>query len=132
MTRHHRDERGVITSWLLKIVIGLAIFSVVIYDAGSIAVNFFGVDSAAEEIAVEISTDIASGVQLTSVQIEDRARELARERKARLLEATLDPEGVLVIKLRRRADTLIVGRISAVRHWARATGDARSGTRPSA
>lgn len=125
-----RDERGIIVSWLVKIVLGLAVFGVIAYDAGSIIVNYFNLDSKAEEIAVDLSTDIASGTQLSARDVEARAKQVAKTSGARLMRAELDEAGVLHIELRRRANTLLVGRVGAIQDWARADVDATAGTRP--
>jgi len=124
------NERGLIVSWLIKLGVGLALLGIVVYDGGSILVNYFGVDSAAEEIATDISTEIASGTDMTAVQVEQRAKELAKNKDARLLSAQIDRDGVLHIKLRRKADTLVVGRLSFARGWTKATAEAQAGTKP--
>ncbi len=128
----YRNERGVIIDWFIKIVVALALLAVVAYDGGSIVVNYFGADNVAEEIATTISTEIAGGTDMNNVQIEARARDLAKERDTRLIEATIDADGVLNIKVRKKADTLVIGRISALEDWAKATGEARATTRQSA
>ncbi len=124
------DQRGIIVGWLVKIVVALAVFAVIAYDAGSILVNYFNLDSKAEEIAVDLSTEIASGTQFPAQTLEGRARAAAQASGARLIRAELDEDGVLHIELRRRAKTLVVERLSPIRDWARATVDATAGTRP--
>ncbi len=124
------NERGIIASWLVRLVIGFALVGVVIFDGGAIAVNYFGLDSAANEIAVAVSVNVADRSISSPQQVEDAARELARERSARLIRAEVDDAGVVHIELRRRADTLIVSRISAIEDWGVANASASSGTRP--
>ena len=128
--RNLRDERGVVVNWLVKIVVVLAIVGVAIFDAGSIAVNFFGLDSAADEIAVILSTEIGSGSlsQSNSPQLLARAEELASERDARLKEVTFGTNGVVHVSLKRKAKTLVVGRIGPIKDWTRATAEGQSGT----
>ena len=122
------DERGLIVGWIGKIVIGLALTAVVIYDAGSILINFFTLDSKAEEIAITLTTNTLPGT-LTAQDIQDEAQALATEAKARLLKVEVDPaERVVKITLRRRADTLVVGKLSFTKDWARATAEGQAGT----
>lgn len=124
-----RDERGIILGWIGKLIIGLAITAVVIYDAGSILINFFTLDSKADEIAISLSTDLARTDN--NAQVEETARALATEAEARLLEFEFDPATRVVrVTLRRRADTLVVGRISFIKDWARATAEGQAGTTP--
>jgi hypothetical protein len=121
------DERGIIIGWIGKIMIGLAITGVVIFDAGSILVNLFTLDSTADEIAIDISIQIGTGTP-TQREIEDTALEMATEAGARLLGVEVDAEKVVHVRLRRRADTLVVGRVSFIEDWARATVEGQAGS----
>ena len=123
-----RDERGIILGWLGKLMIGLALTAVVIFDAGSILINFFTLDSKADEIAIALSTDLAR-TDTSSQAFLEEARTLATEAEARLVHLEFDPATrVVKVTLRRRADTLVVGRISFIKDWARATAEGQAGT----
>ena len=133
-----RDERGIVADWLVKLVIGFAIFGVIAFDAGSILVNYFTLDSGANDVAIAVSTTVGSSsaasnytpaeirdLALAEVNSEDGGVEGAKVLK----EGTdIDEAGVVRIRLRRVADTLIVKRISAIAKWARATADGQAGT----
>jgi hypothetical protein len=121
------DQRGIIIGWIGKIIIGLAITGVVIFEAGSILVNLFTLDSTADEIAIDLSIQIGTGTP-NQQAIERSAEELATEAGARLIEVEVDAEKVVRVKLRRRADTLIVGRLSFTKDWARATAEGQAGS----
>ena len=122
-----RDERGLIVGWIAKLLIGLALTGVVIYDAGSILINFFTLDSKAEEIAVTLTTGILPN-QLNLQDAQEQAAQLAQEAEAKLVKVEIDQATrVVKITLRRRADTLIVGRISYIEDWARATAEGQAG-----
>ncbi|MEA2452616.1 MAG: hypothetical protein QOG04_1326 [Actinomycetota bacterium] len=120
------DERGLIMGWLGKLLIGFLLVAVVIYDGGSILVNFFTLDSTADEIAVELTTNVLPG-QLSLNQIQPRAAELAKESGARLVGVSVEGN-VVKVTLRRRANTLVIGRIGPIEDWARATVEGQSGT----
>lgn len=127
-TRVLHDERGLILGWIGKLLVGLALAAVVIYDAGSILINFFTLDSKADEIAITLSTNIPANPQGPQNFLEE-ARSLAAEAEARLVELEFDPATrVVKVTLRRRADTLVVGRISFIEDWARATAEGQAGT----
>lgn len=139
-----KDERGIIVNWLVKFVIALAIGGVILFDAGSIAVNFFGLNSAAEEVANRVSTDIASGsipesdlrlikqcVKSPTVNLLcESINEEAKKEDARLAKTSVDQKGNLKIRLKRTADTLIVGKISFIEDWADATVEGSASTKP--
>lgn len=122
------NEAGLIIGWLGKLVIGFLIVGVVIFDAGSILVNFFTLDSTADEIAIDLSLQVGQGTALSDRQLQENARALAEEAGARLLAVEVDTEKVVHVKLRRRADTLVVGRVGFIKNWARATADGRAGS----
>ncbi|MDQ3955357.1 MAG: hypothetical protein M3285_07400 [Actinomycetota bacterium] len=139
-----RDERGIILNWLVKFAIALAIGGVILFDAGSIAVNYFGLDSAADEVANQIATDVASGsipetdlrfvkqcVKNPTANDLCRALETAvKEQDARLIRSGVDQKGTLKIRLRRTADTLVVSKIGFIEDWATTTVEGRSSTKP--
>lgn len=124
--RHIRaDERGLIVGWLGKLAIGFVIIGVLLFDGGSIVINFFTLDSTADEIAIKLTTGV-SAQELSEVRLRPQAEELAKEAGARLVDLRI--EGNLVfVTLRRRADTLVVGRIGPIKDWARATAEGQSG-----
>jgi hypothetical protein len=127
-----RDERGLVVSWLVRIFIGLALASIVIFDAGSIVVNHIGLQQAAEDMANALaSEDFSLRPTVDMTEFQDEAERLAAESDAHLVKATVDSEGVVHVKLRRSADpTILVGRIDALNSWTRATAKAEAKTTP--
>jgi hypothetical protein len=121
------NERGLIVGWIGKIAIAFIIAGVVIFDAGSILVNLFTLDSTADEIAIELSIRVGTGTP-NQQELEQSAKELATAADARLLGVEVDAEKVVRIRLRRRADTLVVERIGFIRNWALATADGQAGS----
>jgi hypothetical protein len=133
----HRNERGIIADWLVKVVIGMVVFGVILFDVGAVLVNFFTLDSAADDVAIAVSTDVGAGDvnQFTDQEIFQMVKEVVSSpdngvEDARVLRrgTGIDDDGVITIRLRRIADTLIVGRIGAIEDWARATTNGRAGT----
>jgi hypothetical protein len=119
------DERGLITGWFGKLLIGFALVGVLIYDGGSIVVNLFTLDSRADEIAIELTTGASPGT-LTLATIEPRARELAKESGARLSSLRVE-NNIVYVELKRKASTLVVGRISFLEDWTRSTAQGQAG-----
>lgn len=137
-----RNDSGVVVSWLVKMLVGLAIGGVIIYDAGSIATNFFGLDSAADEIANQIATDVATGAteasdlnvlrtcgrRPSSQPLCQELQNKVKEHDAKLLKVDVDLENNLHIRVRRTASTLVVSRIGFIEDWATATVEAEAST----
>jgi hypothetical protein len=124
-----RDERGVIIDWLGKMLLVMAILGTIAYEAGAIAVNYFSLDSKANEIALEIATDLQDGAlpENNDEAVETATRALAKEAGAKLVAYEYDRENDLFyVTLKRSANTLIVSRIDATKDWvvARSNGKA--------
>jgi hypothetical protein len=125
-----KDDRGVVLNWLVKLIIGLAIGGVILFDAGAIVVNFFSLDGAADEIANQLATDVSSGEfdLRNEAELEDQARKEARKRDARLVKFHIDAKGRIHVRLRKTATTLVVGRIPPIEDWARSTAEGEAST----
>lgn len=132
-----RDERGIVTGWIVRIVVGLALLGVVLFDAGAIVVNYFSVDSAADEVALDVVARIGSGEEVIPNRecmrraVDSTCRavyDVAREKDIRIVSARFDADGVFHVTARRTADTLLVGRIGAIEDWATATASAQADT----
>lgn len=118
------NERGVIGDWIIKVLLMLAVVGVLVFDIGSILVNTFGLNSTATDIANEIAP--APGETLTQQSVEREAEELAADADARVVKVTFDrPNNTVSIRIRRQAETLVIGRIGPLEDWTRATAEAR-------
>ncbi|HZA19380.1 MAG TPA: hypothetical protein VE889_00885 [Actinomycetota bacterium] len=119
-----------ISGWMFKLVVAFVIVGVIVYDGASIVSNFFTLDNKANEIAVDLSTAITSREinPTETLKLEERAKQSAKESGARVLGVEVDRDGSVSVRLRRAADTLVVGRIGPIEGWTRATADARSST----
>ncbi len=123
------DQRGIIVGWLGKLLIGFVVVGVVIFDGGSMLVNFFTLDSSADEIAITLSTRIVPGGGLAERDLEDEAKTLAAAAGAKLISVAYDKENHLVrVSLERTADTLLVERVGWIDQWGVAHAEGQAGT----
>ncbi len=120
-----------VLDWLTRVALVLAFFAVIIFDSASVMVNSLGLSSTADDIAAAVSTDTIGTSVGTPAEVVEEAEALAAEAGARLVKAELDTQGVIHIKLRRTANTLVAGRIGALERWVRATASGRASTDPS-
>ena len=124
--KRNRDERGVVLTWLLQIVLVIAIVGTVLFDAGSIAWNYFGVDAKAKDIALELSTIARDS---TAAELQAEAKRLAKDAGGRIVKGSLEiSEDSVSVEFRRDATTLVVGRIGAIEDWARASATGSAST----
>ena len=131
------DESGIVFAWLARLVVGLALVAVVLFDVGSIVINYVSLDGTTKEIAVEVVTRIGIGTEVvpnrdcTRRAVEPTCKavyEVAREKDVRIVSAHFDQDGVLHLETKRTAKTLIVGRIGAIEDWATARASAQADT----
>ncbi|MDQ3783457.1 MAG: hypothetical protein M3360_00960 [Actinomycetota bacterium] len=119
------DERGVVLDWFLKLAVVGGMLAVVLFDFGAIAVNTVGLESTVDEMAHSLSVSVAddslNGVDKTALV--DAARPTATQAGARVVKVSVDIEGRVHVRIRRRADTLLVARIDPLKHWGVATAD---------
>jgi hypothetical protein len=119
-----------ISGWLVRMVVIFAGVAVLLFDAGSIAVNFFTLDNKADEIAVSLGTGITHREinPFNAREVTKAAEEMAEEASAKLVKAELSKDGSVTVRIRRTADTIVIGRFKQLRDWVRATADARAGS----
>lgn len=134
--RIHHDERGIVISWLVKILVGIALAGVVLLDAGAIVINYFTIQDTANQIAVAVAAEVGSGVPVVpnlrctrrSADVACRAAfEIARDEGVRITSASFDQEGAFHVEVKATAKTIVVGRIGAIESWAKATASAEAG-----
>ena len=116
------DERGLIGTWFIRIALGFLIGGVILFDLGSIVVNYVGLDSKANEIEISVET-LASDDELNIYAFESKniVREMVEDAGAKLIRYRTLPDGELRIKIRRKARTLVVGYFDPIKSWAVAT-----------
>ena len=116
--------------WLVKVVLVLGVLGVLLFDGAALAVNILGLDSTADDIANAVSTSIEAGDVSNQLAIEQEARGLARKAGARLVKVKVDlVEQTLRVKLRRRATTVVLGRVGAFDDWTKTTAVGTTSTR---
>jgi hypothetical protein len=133
-----RDERGVVTGWVVRLVVGLAVAGVILFDAAALVINYFGLDSAADDMAVALSTDVADlpSTPVVTCNVETptppefclQAHQLAQDNDATLLVASIDAEGLVTVKMRRTAETVLVKRLGFLKKYGVARAEGTAGT----
>ncbi len=131
------DESGIIISWLVRVVLFLAVIGVVGFDLGSIVVNNVTLSSSAEEVAIEVSLSVTEGrggffpdtriYEMAVVVVEDESEGVEGARVVRK-GTTLDEDGNVHIRLKRPAETLVMDLIGPLEKYTVATGNGQAGT----
>ncbi len=125
MGMYKTDERGIVLDWFLKVAVVGGILAAILFDFGAIAVNTVGLESTVDEIAHSLSVSVADD-SLNAVDeaaLVEAARPTAESAGARVTKVSVDVEGRVHVRIRRRADTLLLAHIGPLNHWAAATAD---------
>jgi hypothetical protein len=131
------DESGVILSWFLRVGLLLLVIGVVGFDVGSMVVNNVTLSTAAEDVAVAVSITVSESTSTTfpDQQIYDLAVAVVKDEAAGVAGAKVlrkgtkvDEAGVVHIRLRRRADTLVTRLIGPLKKYTVATVSGQAGT----
>jgi hypothetical protein len=132
----HQDERGVIVSWFVKIALFMIVGGVILYDIGSIVVNNVSLGSTATEVATAVSLTVDEGPSV-SLYTDQEVWRLAREAAdlegmtdIKILKkgTEVDEEGIVYVRLRRKAPTLVAKYVPPLERYTIATVTGQAGT----
>jgi hypothetical protein len=120
------ERGGIITGWLLKLVVSLAIFGLVAFEAGAIVVAKVTIEDIAGDAVAAAAHEY--GTTKNQDAAEKAAREVA-ESKGAVLEAfsVVENGKAVVVTLSKPAKTLFVHRIGVTDGWAVARSTRRRG-----
>ena len=127
---HVREDRGdVVLGWLTKLVVALGLLGLLAFDGISLAQARFqaadrattAASAAADDYKTSHDLQKAYNAALATVSSNDTI-------ETKTFQVAQD--GTVTLRLHHEATTLIVGRISALKHWADAveTGEGRPGS----
>ena len=122
------ERGGIVTGWLLKLVLSVAIFGVVAFEAGAIVVAKVTIEPVATDALGEAVDEYRRTGDANAA--EEAARTVADGRGA-TLEAFEVTEGgeAIAVTVSKKAKTLLVHRIGTTEDWAVARSSRRRGIR---
>ena len=111
MQRFRAQDGDIIVSWLVRLVLTVAILALVVFEAGAIAYAHLDADDAARELARAGTVAYRASGSLSAAQ--DAAEDVAHSRGVELV--TFERDGAtLVVEVERTAQTLVLHRIPAL------------------
>lgn len=137
--RRSNDESGIILNWFLKVGVVLAVIAVVAFDVGSVAVNNFTLSSSAEDVAVAVSITVSDSSRLPTTysdfeiynlavaEVDDETNGVAGARVMKM-GTNVDDAGIVHVRLRRKADTLVAHWIGPLKKRIIAVANGQAGT----
>jgi Flp pilus assembly protein TadG len=119
MTSLHADQRGIVASFLVKVVLGIFLVGLIFVEGGSIMFTELKVRDTAESGAnagvgylSQNPGECRGAGQIASQAVTDKDPDIE------ILGMTCLPDGRFRITVRKEASTVVVGRISAIDSWA--------------
>jgi Flp pilus assembly protein TadG len=119
MTSPHADQRGIVASWLIKVVLGIAIVGLIFVEGGSIVFTKLQVQDTAESGATagvgylsQNPADCNGAGEVATVAVHDKDPEV------QITELSCLQDGRFRVSVRKEASTIVVGKISAIERWA--------------
>lgn len=126
--RTDEETGGIVTSWLLQILVIVAVIGFVGYEGIAAAVNTVQIEDEAQEVARAAARAFRDSQQLPAA--EEAARAQAQAEGIDLLDVVVDGDFVEAT-VRDTADTLVIHRISALDSLVTRTATSRVSWRPS-
>jgi hypothetical protein len=107
----HEDERGILASFLIKLIVGFALVGLVLIDGTAIVLNRLQTDDVADIAAREAakSFEDSANVQLARQAVLTTLEE--KNPTARMKSLVVRTDGSVVVTITRRADTLVTEHI---------------------
>ena len=120
------DRGGIVTGWLVKLVLSLAIFGLVAFEAGAIVVAKVTIESIAGDVLTEAKGVYGSGGD--GEQAELTARAVAERNDATLDSFEVVEDGdAIVVTVSKKAKTLWLHRLGFAEDWTVARSTRRRG-----
>lgn len=103
-----------VTSWLVKVVVGIAIAGLIVIEAGSPLVARSQADDAVHEIADEVAFQL--GNSYTQATLDSTCKTEAARRSVTAV-CTVNAQKVVDVVAHKKAYSLVLGRLSATKDW---------------
>jgi hypothetical protein len=122
----HSDQRGIITSSLLKIILGLAVAGLIAIEAGTILFARLTVQDTAQRVADESTAvyEDTGSVESAREAAEERLSELDDHAKIKRGGFVVTLDGRIRVVIRKRASTLVTHYIGFLEEFTVAQGAA--------
>jgi hypothetical protein len=124
----HTDQRGIVISFLIRVLLGIAIVGLVFVEGGSILFTKLRVQDTAESGATAgVGALSASPTDCTSAGTTAVQTVHDKDPEIEITGFTCLSDGRFRITVQKEASTIVVGNISAIERWAmaRSTATAR-------
>ena len=122
--RIHSDERGIVLGWIVRIILGIALAGLLLYEAGAVVIAGVNADNAARSAAQEAVATYAHSHDLDEAK-KDAQKQAAAE-GAVVIAFQADSNGLggqshVTVTVRKVAKTLFIQKIGFLKRFSIAT-----------
>jgi archaellin len=128
--RRLHDERGLVGKSLVVLMLLVALVGVAAVEAGSIIFTTLSLQSTADQVAADAARTYNTSHSFQAAELAAKQSLQQHDPDAKLVHQgiTIDPRtGDVTVKLKKKASTLIVSRIDALKHFAVVTATSTAG-----
>lgn len=102
-------------SWLLKVILGIALAGLIVLEAGSPLIARAQADDAAHEVANEAA--LVYGGTPTAEALQQRCEEVAADKSVELLQCEINADNDVEVRVRKEALSVVLKNWSVTRDW---------------
>lgn len=117
MRRHQDDAGGIITGWLMQMLVFMAVVGVLVYEIGSIGVTAVGLDDISRDVARAAALNYRETRNLAKATA--AAQERAEEFEVQIVVGPEVDDGDVVVTVSEQAPTLLVHRVGFLEDFSR-------------
>ena len=115
-----------ISSWLVKVVLGIAVIGFAVLELGSPLIARAQADDAAHNIADGVGFELSEGGQVTQERVDATCGEEGAKESVELLSCEVDQNGHVQVRVQKEAWSLLLEKWSVTEDWYRPTARATS------
>lgn len=119
MSTTDRERGGIVTGWLVRLILSLAVLGLGLYEAGAVIVAHIAADQVSSEAAREAGAVFGTTNRKTPAR--EAAADIAARSGATLESVEFVRDEVVLATVTKTAPTLILGRIGFFKKWTTAT-----------
>ena len=105
-----------VTSWLVKVILGIALAGVIAIEVGSPLVARSQADDAAHEVADEVAYQLGNSY---TQQVLDSTCATEAKKRSVTADCTVDAQRLVHVTAHKKAYSIVLGRLSATKDWYR-------------
>ena len=115
-----------ISSWLVKVVLGIALIGFAVLELGSPLIARAQADDAAHNIADGVAFELSEGGPVTQERVEATCAEEGAKESVELLSCVINGDTHVEVRVRKEAWSLLLENWSVTEDWYRPTARATS------